>query len=337
MKALVWTATEQMRWQEAVEPRQDRTGWVLVEPLMTGICGSEVAAFLGHNELRTPPLIMGHEFSGRLVEKDAERGLNRGDVVTVNPLVSCGQCRACVSGQRQQCRHRAIIGINFPGAFGQKVAVPASQIYPVQDALAGALVEPLACAVRAVHQAKVQLGDQVVVWGAGIIGLMAAAVARAQGAGEVVVVDPNPSRLGTATSWGASQAISADDAVTTITAMAPDGVDCVIDAVGLASTRRDGVKLLRRGGRATWIGLHENMTTFDGNAVVRDEVEIAGSFCYTDAEFRQAVTLANQHFTERPGAWVDVRPAAEGNEAFAEQARGRAPFAKIVLAMTEEG
>ncbi|MDA8206857.1 MAG: FAD-dependent oxidoreductase [Thermaerobacter sp.] len=332
MKALIWSDINEMQWADAAEPPMHE-GWITVESLMVGVCGSEVSAFLGHNELRRPPLVMGHEFVARIVADVPTYHLMKGDLVTVNPLITCGQCRACVSGHRQRCPSRRIIGIDFPGAFGTRVAVPARQCYPVNDPVHGALTEPLACAVRAVNQAQVELGDAVLVLGAGIIGLMSAWVAKTRGAGRVMVVDPNAARLQHGQSWGATDVIDAgtENVSEAVRDRVPDGVDRVIDAVGFESTRATGLDTVRRGGRVVWIGLHENRSTLPGNQMVRDETEVVGSFCYTDEEFRQAVLLVNAGFVDRPGSWLDVRPIEAGHQAFLEQAQGPAPFAKIIL------
>ncbi|MCY0898658.1 MAG: zinc-binding dehydrogenase [Firmicutes bacterium] len=335
MKALVWTAAHEMSWMEVAQPRVPQSGWIRVVSLATGICGSEISAYLGHNELRTPPLVMGHEFSARMVEDVPEKNLYAGDIVTVNPLVTCGQCRACLAGQRQRCLQRQIIGIDFPGSMGEEFWVPADQCFKVDDPIAGALVEPLACAVRAVNQAQTVVGDVVIVIGAGIIGLMSAWVARAQGARWIVVTDTNTQRLRQAEVWGATDVLDArtPDLATEIRRMLPDGADAVIDAVGFESTRVMSLETVRRGGRVVWIGLHENLTTLPANQCVRDETEIVGSFCYTDEEFRRAVALVNQGFLPPFGQWLDVRPMRDGAAAFQEQAEGPAPFAKIVLQM----
>lgn len=336
MQALVWTSVNEMQWMEADVPVGGEPGWMIVESVLVGVCGSEVAAFLGHNELRTPPLVMGHEFSARVVDKAAVGDFRLGDLVTVNPLVSCGRCRACLAGTRQQCLVRKIIGIDYPGAFGAQVAVPIRQSYRITDPVQGALVEPLACAVRSVNQGRIALGDVVVVIGAGIIGLMSAWVANARGAGRIIVVDGNPSRLQAGLDWGATEVVNAKgDVAAQVRDLAPDGVDRVIDAVGFESTRALSLDLIRRGGRVVWIGLHENAARIPGNQIVRDETEVVGSFCYTDEEFRQAVMLANSGFLRRPGRWLDVRPVAQGHDAFVEQASGPASFAKILLQLGE--
>lgn len=337
MQALVWEGPERMTYRSADAPVA-AAGHVVVRVAAVGVCGSELGAYLGHNELRRPPLVMGHEFSGVVVEVGA--GVDpqwQGASVVVNPLVTCGTCRWCRRGERQLCRTRRIIGIDFPGAFAERVAVPAASLWPVhregEDLWTGALVEPLACAVRATGQAAIQVGDAVLVYGAGIIGLMSAWMARRRGAASVWLVDANPVRLSQGSVWGADRPIDAttEDVAGLVRRAYPDGVDRVIDAVGLPGTRREGLELLARGGRLVLVGLHEPATTLDGNRVVRDETEVVGSFCYRDQDFTVATNLWEARRLPDEAGWLDRRPLSAGDAAFQEQARGPAPFAKIVL------
>jgi 2-desacetyl-2-hydroxyethyl bacteriochlorophyllide A dehydrogenase len=329
MKTLTWTAKETMSMISRPDPAK-RPGWAVLRVSSVGICGSEIAGYLGLNELRKPPLVMGHEFSGVIEEIEDGLGPNQpGDRVTVNPLVSCGTCRHCRRGNRQRCQQRRIIGIDYPGAYAERVLVPASQCYPVHNALGGALVEPLACAVRAVGRAQVEKEGSALVVGAGIIGLMTARLLRLSGVEEIALVDTNPGRLRLGELWGATT--TEPDLDRLLQNGRGGSFDTVVDAVGFSSTRRQSLKALARGGTAVWIGLHESSTEFDGNALVRDEVSIRGSFCYRDDEFVQALDLINQGtILPETHSWLDVRPMEEGDQAFKELVRG-SPYAKIVL------
>ncbi len=341
MQALVWEGPERMTYRSADAPAAS-AGHVVVRVAGVGVCGSELGAYMGHNELRHPPLVMGHEFSGVVVEVgDGVDPVWKGASVVVNPLVTCGTCRWCRGGQRQLCRTRRILGIDFPGAFAERVAVPVGALRAVHCELdnlwTGALVEPLACAVRATGQAAIEVGDAVLIYGAGIIGLMAAWMARRRGAGAVWLVDANPVRLRHGAVWGADRALNAvaDDVAALVRRAWPDGVDRVIDAVGISATRREGLELLTRGGRMVLVGLHEPATALDGNRWVRDEAEVVGSFCYRDQDFSAAATLWEAGALPTAGEWLDRRSLSAGDAAFQEQARGPAPFAKIVLDVEE--
>lgn len=329
MQALIWEGPEQMRMGAVPDP-DPRPGFVVMRVGAVGICGSELGAFLGQNELRVPPLIMGHEWAGEVVAVgDPEDAGLIGRMMTANPLLSCGRCRACRRGERQLCPSRLILGINFPGAFAGLVACPVASLHPAADPEAGALVEPLACAARAVERARVRPGDAVVVYGAGIIGLFSCLLARRAGAARVWVVDPNPARSRWAGVFDADAGLAPGSSALH-DALAP-GVDAAIDAVGTPATRRAAVKAVRRGGCAVWIGLHEPGADLPGNEMVRDEVTVSGSFCYTDENFRVAAELSLAGALPDRSGWCDVRPLADGQAAFLEQARGAAPYPKILL------
>ena len=333
MQVLVWEDIERMSLNDSSRP-EAKPGWVVLDVEAAGICGSEISSFLGKNELRKPPLVMGHEFSGTVAE--VGEGVSPdwvGKHVVVNPLVTCGTCRYCRSGEKQLCPERKIVGVNYPGGFAELASVPVSSCWPVTDLLRAALIEPLACGVRASRRSESQLGDSTLVFGVGMIGLSIIKLLRARGVSQCIAVDTIPSRLKWARLWGATDTIDAstEDVTEATKRLVPHGLDCVIDAVGHPKTRAQGLGMLRRGGRAVFVGLHSDETSLRGNAIVRDESEIVGSFAYSDDDFRRAVALAEGEFIDMSGGWLDVRPLAAGQEAFVEQAKGPAPFSKILL------
>ncbi len=329
MRALVWTGAEQMVIEEREQPRVQE-GWVLVHIAAVGVCGSELSGYMGHNSLRVPPLIMGHEFSGTLMTATEE--WPAGQLVTVNPLVTCGHCRYCREGNRQLCVDRKIIGIDYPGGFAEFVAVPAQNCYPVSSPEAGAIVEPLACAVRATRLAEVEAGDRAVVYGAGTIGLLAVRLLVLRGVQEIAVVDTNQDRLTLAAEWGATSLKNPADSRTK-----PLGADwdVVIDAVGAASTRQNGLSAVRRGGHVVWLGLHEADSTIAANAIVRDEVQIRGSFCYADDDFRRAVLLAQDRAIVQ-GRWLVHRRVEEGVQEFHDQTHKDVSYSKALLTFNSQ-
>lgn len=334
MKVLVWKGPSVMEIEESPVPAVG-PGWVVLKVEYAGICGSEIGAFLGHNELRRPPLIMGHEFSGVVFEAgpNVPKDLP-GKLVAVNPLLSCGQCRACKRGMRQLCGSRKIIGVDYPGSYAEYVAVPASSCYPIKDAVLGSLVEPLACGVRATTLSEIEPGDSVMVIGAGTLGLMATRLAIARGSGSCMVVDTNGDRLRWATNWGANAVLNpkSDDVPGFVkSSTSGEGVDCVIDAVGSSQTRSQALGAIRRGGKVVLIGLNENMTNLPGNEIVRFEKQLIGSFAYSDEDFRRAVALADGGFIETKSGWLDIRGLDKGQASFKEQSLSSAPFSKILL------
>ena len=170
--------------------------------------------------------------------------------------------------------------------------------------------------------------------GAGTIGLMVVRMMKARGVQNCVVVDTNSTRLRWASNWGATLSINpkTDNVASLVKSLTSgEGMDSVVDAVGYGETRAQSISLIRRGGKAVWIGLHENMSSIPGNEIVRFEKQVIGSFSYSDDDFRRAVSLANNGFIETTSGWLDTRSLNSGQESFQEQTTGSAPYSKILL------
>ncbi len=294
MLAMVYTAPLELQMLEVDDPVAG-PGEVLVEVAAAGICGSELEGFRSRSPFRVPPLIMGHEFSGRRVDT--------GQPVVINPIVSCGRCDLCRRGQPNVCRRRQVVGIQRPGAFAQRVAVPEANCYPIPAEMAlttAALVEPLA---NAVHALRLALGTDAMpatagVIGAGPLGFFSALVAKDHGVGHVSIADLAPERRRLAEATGAD-----------VVAESLEGeFDVVFDAVGSAGTRAESVERLRPGGTAVWIGLHGPDAGFDGQALIRQEKRVLGTFAYSEIDFALAIERAA---TLAPD-WLATRPLAEG-------------------------
>jgi threonine dehydrogenase-like Zn-dependent dehydrogenase len=340
MRALVWTAPRELVIRDVPEP-QAGPGEVLVAVGAAGICGSELSGYLGQSSIRKPPLIMGHEAAGRIAA-DADVALGDGTPtragtrVTFNPLWTCGECDRCQAGLQSVCRNRQLIGAHRPGAYAPLVAVPAAQCFPLPDGVsetAGALTEPLACAVRAVARSGAQPGDALLVLGAGPIGLCCVAAARAAGIERILISDSASSRLEMAQRWGAEATANArvDDVVARAGEYMPGGVPYAIDAVGTGATRTQALRAVAPGGRAVFIGLHDEESTLHFNYLVRQEIDIAGTFAYTSRDFARALDMIVSGQVAPAPDWLEERDLADGPAAFEELLAGTARAAKIVL------
>ena len=342
MDALVWLGPRDMlqRAEPIPRPADDE---VLVAVGAVGICGSELSGFLGHNSLRVPPLIMGHECAGRVVEATTGtfatgQPATIGTRVTFNPLIVCRACDRCLAGRTNLCRRRQLVGAHRPGAFAHYVAVPARQCYPLPDHLslvAASLGEPLACSIRAVSLAGIGPQERLLILGAGPIGLCAVAAARAQGVEQIIVSDVAPQRLEIAERWGARDVVNAreQDVVAVVLERYPGGVDCVIDAVGATPVRKQAIQAVVPGGRVVLIGLHDEESVLPANYLIRQEIAVTGSFAYTEADFAQAVDLLARGVVQPSADWLEERSLSEGPAAFAELVDGTARAAKIVLTL----
>lgn len=340
MQALVWTGPREMVVRAEPVPATG-PGEVLVEVSAAGICGSEISGFLGQNKLRVPPLVMGHEAAGRVSRASGGEfadgsSAREGVRVTFNPLVTCGECDRCRAGKANLCRKRALIGVHRPGGYARYVAVPARQCHPLADGVsdvAGALAEPLACSVRAVSLAGLGGGDRLLVVGAGIIGLGCVLVARERGVKEIIVADRDSRRLEVAGKWGATRTVEAgrEDLAAVLKGLAPGGVEAAVDAVGAASTRGQCIQGVLPGGRAVFIGLHEEESTLPVNYLIRQEVAVSGCFAYSPDDFAAALGMLGRGAMKPEGYWLEERPLVAGREAFAELADGKCAKAKLVL------
>ncbi len=324
VKALVYTGPEAVEFRDVPEPvpgPRDET----VRIASVGICGSDMHAYLGHDERRPAPLILGHEAAGTV-----EGGPNDGLRVTINPLVSCGACNACESGRENVCADRQIISMPpREGAFAERVAIPGGNLVEVPADVPmerAALAEPLACGWHAVRLGLTALGeipDSALVLGGGAIGLGAALAARAQGVAGVRIVEPHAGRRGTL-ARSEMDAVSPED-------LNPDDVfDLVIDGVGRASTRKTASAHVRPGGVIAHVGLGEAEGGLDVRRLTLQEIAFIGTYTYAARDFRDTAMAI---FDGRLGPldWTETRPLADGAGAFRDIRAGRADAPKIIL------
>lgn len=221
MRAQVFYEPEVMKLEMIDIPRISDNE-VLVKVIATGICGSDISYYYGHSPLGTPdgkgPLVLGHEFSGVVAEVGAlpaSLGLFKpGDRVTCNPVMQCNACPVCAEGKFNICPNAVVPGVSVNGAFAEYCKLNYTHVYKIPDTMPhedAAIIEPLACATYGVKKLEVKLGDFVVVFGPGPIGIMMTQLIRASGAGKVAVVGTRDYPLGVALELGADYAINIKD------------------------------------------------------------------------------------------------------------------------------
>jgi alcohol dehydrogenase len=326
MKALVFTQANEVVYRDEPDPRKE-PGDVLIRVDAVGICGSDMHAYHGHDPRRVPPLILGHEAVGRVVD-----GSRAGRRAVVNPLISCGRCAACLVGRTNLCAERKMISMNRPGAFAELIAIPERDLIEVpddMDPVAAALTEPAATALHALHLGMRALPRpmaeaEMLVLGGGSVGLLAALWARAMGCTVPRLAETNALRRATARAAG----IDAYDPVASDPG--ENRFDLVIDAVGGAVTRRAAIRAVRPGGVIVHIGLQDSAGEADFRKITLQEITFIGTYTYTVPDLRAS---ADALYAARLGPldWVERRALAEGGGAFADLDRGRTGAAKIVL------
>lgn len=336
MKALVYTAPRRVEIQDLPAP-QPKPNEVLLRVRAVGICGSDLDGFLGKSRKRIPPLVLGHEFSGEIVQVgDEVRNFRVGDAVAVFPLVACGECRYCRADRHQICPNRKVYGLDFHGGLAEYVSAPGQCLFRMprgMSYLEGALVEPLANAIHALERCSPVKGRTGLVYGAGPIGMLAFWVAKHFGARRVAVVDLNAHRLARLEELGADRVIDATqkDPVKSMAEWTEgQGVDFAVDAVGEAICRQNVVACLAPGGIAVWIGLSGDLCEMDARTIVTREIEIRGSYAYGLADFRRAMSIMEQKiFPATP--FVSERKVEDGQAIFEELTSGHSSLMKTVF------
>jgi threonine dehydrogenase-like Zn-dependent dehydrogenase len=335
MKALIWEAPRQMAMRDEPEP-QLLAGEVLLKVAYAGICGSELSGYLGHNSLRVPPLIMGHEFSGEVVAVEEDvNGLEIGQHVTVNPLLYCGHCVYCQQGLNQLCVNRRLLGGHRPGAFAEYISVPAPAVSLLPEGFSsrlGALTEPVACAMRIGELAGSVEGAICLVIGAGPIGLLATQVLMLNGAAQVLVSELDEHRSAMAAALGGVALDPREVDVTQTVCDATEGLGASVslDAVGTAQTRAQCVQATQATGTMILSGLHREVSEMPVADIIRREITVKGSFAYSPANFAQALNLLAEGKI-RLDPWIVEAPLADGGQWFDRLLDAPGNVSKVLL------
>jgi 2-desacetyl-2-hydroxyethyl bacteriochlorophyllide A dehydrogenase len=257
------------------------------------MCGTDVHIAEGEFPPTPYPIVPGHEFAGEVVSiGDDVDDIAVGMQVAVDPSLFCGHCDYCRVQRGNLCRNWNAIGDTVDGAFAELVKAPARNAYELPkgtSARAGALVEPLACAVHGVRRLEPGTGDSVLITGAGTMGLLLLQLLGQGGAANVTVVDRNERRLELARSLGAA-AVETD--VGAAAGEHRDGFDCVVDATGVPAVVQQGLDAVRRGGKLMIFGVAPEAARVEVSPfrIYNDEITLIGSMAvlYT---FVQAIEL----------------------------------------------
>ena len=251
---------------------------VVVRVTSCGLCGTDMHLLGGELPAAAYPLVPGHELTGEIVAVgEAVTGRAVGERVAVDPNMPCGACHYCRIGRGNLCEDYTAIGVTRAGGFAELVAVPASCCYVLPDSLseaAAGLVEPLSCAVHGLGRLPRRPGEHYLIYGAGTMGLMMAALVRTAGAASVSVVDLNEDRLAFAESFGVDAAVTGADRL----GRTP-GFEVVVDATGVIAAIEDGLGRVRRGGTFLQFGVADpaRAASFSPYRVYHHEIDIIGS------------------------------------------------------------
>jgi L-iditol 2-dehydrogenase len=297
VKAAVWYGGKDVRIEDLPEPRIDKNG-ILVRVKSSGICGSDLHAFEGKSKRRVPPLVMGHEFAGIVSDIGTDvQDFQCGDRVVVEPRISCGKCAPCQSGRSNICLGLKFVGLHTSGAFAEYVAVPAEVCYKLPDYISfdeASLVEPLSVATHSVNVTPTKMGDSLLVIGAGVVGLLIMMVARNRVGGDVFVTDLIDFKLDLAKKLSAKAVVHSgrEDPLKRVRELTRgEGVDAVIEAVGIQDTLNLALAVVKKGGNITVTGLQVQDIQVDIMKLVTNEITLRGVYLYARGDFETSLEL----------------------------------------------
>jgi threonine 3-dehydrogenase len=287
MKALVKSHSEPGLWLEDVPVPEPGINDVLIRVLMTGICGTDLHIYEWEEWARSTipvPLVIGHEFVGEVTGVGSNvADLQPGDIVSGEGHVVCGRCRNCLAGRRHLCAHTMGVGVNRPGAFAEYIVLPMSNIWRHNgkvDLETAAIFDPFGNAVHTALSFPV-LGEDVLITGAGPIGIMAAAVVRHAGARHVVITDVNPKRLKLAEKLGVTLAVNSSE--TRLSDVQKklgmhEGFDVGLEMSGNASAFREMLSNMSHGAKIAMLGIPSNEAAVDWKQVIFNMLTIKGIY-----------------------------------------------------------
>jgi threonine 3-dehydrogenase len=287
MKALVKKEAAPGIWLDDVPEPKVGPNDVLIEIDKTAICGTDMHIYKWDawaQKTIPVPMAVGHEYCGRIVELGSEvRGLQAGDRVSGEGHITCGYCRNCRAGRRHLCRNTVGVGVNRPGAFAEYLSIPADNTFKLPDSIRDDIASILDPFGNATHTALAfnMVGEDVLITGAGPIGIMAVAIARFVGARHVVITDVNDYRLDLARKMGATRAInvtreSLDQTMKDLSMQ--EGFDVGLEMSGNPAALREMLRTMHHGGSIAILGIPPDETAIDWNQVIFKGLTIKGIY-----------------------------------------------------------
>ena len=338
MKALVKSTSEPGLWLEDIDVPRIGINDVLIRVLRTGICGTDIHIYQWDEWARQTipvPMAVGHEFVGRIVEVGSNvADFFPGDLVSGEGHVTCGRCRNCLAGRRHLCASTRGVGVNRPGAFAEYIALPMTNLWRHHESVpleVAAIFYPFGNAVHTALTWPV-LGEDVLITGAGPIGIMAAAVARHAGARFTVITDVNPYRLELARKLGVTLAVDVRE--TTLAAVQKqlgmtEGFDVGLEMSGNPEAFRDMLSNMSHGARIAMLGIPSQEMSIDWRTVIFNMLTVKGIYGREMYETWYKMTVMLQSGLDITPAITHRFPYTEFQEGFEVMASGRS--GKVIL------
>ncbi len=300
MKAAVLEAAKHLVVEDVEEPTYGEHD-VLIDVRASGVCGSDVHTYRGHHPFRRPPVVLGHEVAGTVIEVGgAVEGIKVGDRVAIEPHIYCGECEFCARGLVNLCRNKRVPGVGWAGTFSERIAAPEMVVHKLEDSVSyeeGAMLEPLAVAYRAFRTGKIGAESRVAVLGVGTIGSLVARLCQWAEVSELMVTDVKNYNLDFISSLGPCTPVNAGEKDTVEEGMAltgEEGFDTVVITSGSQGSFTEAVRLCKPRGIVVAIALYPGEIPMDANLLVTREITAQGCLTYTSSDFGDVADLVNR-------------------------------------------
>lgn len=304
MKAGLLKAPNDLTFETVADPALEH-GDLLIKVKAATVCGTDIRIFRGRKTAGVRyPSILGHEFAGEISDNGGHRGFSCGEAVAVCPAMPCGHCDYCKRGLENICQNLTAIGYEIDGAFAEYIRIPAKavhsrNVFTIPQGVSwekAALVEPLSCVLNGQEKIEVGVGDNVVILGAGPIGLLHVKLARHSGAHRIIVSEPSASRREAALAAGADFVVDpVNEDLRTIVRQNTKGLgaDKLIVAIGVARLANDALSLVRHRGKVSlFAGFSAaEMATMDVNLIHYNELIVTGSFGLNRLHFEKSLEM----------------------------------------------
>ena len=338
MKAAVLQGPKDLRLSDVAIPEAG-PGELVLRVRAATVCGTDLRILTGRKTKGVRfPSVIGHEFAGEVVQVGSGvTAFRTGDRVCMDPVIPCRACAYCRVGLENVCQNRQAMGYEFDGAFAEYIRIPAialeaGNVFHMPEGMsfeAAELAEPLACCINGQRNAGVKLGDSVVVLGAGPIGLMHAALARAAGARQVIISEPNPLRRLAAVERGFPQVCDpSSESVADFVKARTDGLgaDVAILAIGVPALANEALTLVRKGGRVNlFAGFSAGDTSaIDVNLIHYNEILVSGASALRRSDYELALAMLGSGQIDARTLITHRFQVADSLAAFDEAASGRA-------------
>lgn len=337
MKAVAIKDVRKFEIVDIPEPKFDGKK-VIIEVSKSGICGSDIHYW---ENGKPKGLVMGHEFSGVVVDPGDRLDLVKGDRVTALPISPCGKCEACRNGDVQFCPetwNEAVgLSVDNPGGLTSKVAVRSDMVIKVPDNVTDeevAMVEPLAVGLHAAHLGRIAVGDDVLVIGAGIIGLASAEFAKKEGASYVAITETNKARGQKAVDLKVADEyydVTDKNLVEKLMAKTNGGFDVVIECVGNSAAVNSAISMVKPGGIVVLVGVATDAVPTMTIAAVMKELVVQGAIAYTYNEFKSCIDLISRKQVDVLKFVDDIVPLERVQEAYERLTSGTDAAVKILV------